>query len=180
MVGKFTNSTMIRLLVITVLAVTLTVGCSRSPLDTADNNVQPQLMRRSAGPGGSALLSGASFYVEQVVSAAEGARIELVDVVLDIPAGAIDNDTLFSIRIPDIEMFYNEFGTSGLVFNKPVTVTMSYRDADLTGINESTIRIAWLNTRTGRWENVICTVNKIEKTVTGQLSHFSAYGLISD
>ncbi|MBN1212525.1 MAG: hypothetical protein JXA92_08100, partial [candidate division Zixibacteria bacterium] len=90
------------------------------------------------------------------------------------------NDTVFSINIPDLNVFYNEFGTSGLVFDKPVKVTMSYRDADLTGVNETSIRIAWLNEASGEFEDLACEVDTVNKLITAELEHFSAYGLISD
>ena len=77
-------------------------------------------------------------------------------------------------------MFFNEFGTHGLVFPKPVKVTMSYRDADLSGVNESTIRIVWYDERDGLFKDIDCTVDPVAKTVTGYLNHFSAYGLVSD
>jgi len=57
---------------------------------------------------------------------------------------------------------------------------MSYRDADLTGIDESTIRIGWLNGSTGLFQDVVCTLDRVNKTVSGEVMHFSAYALISD
>ena len=155
------------------------IGCSRSPL-TADTSVsEPHLLSRIV-PSGSGVLSPSLFYAEAIIPAATGGQLALLDVTLDIPAGALDNDTVFSINIPDLNVFYNEFGTDGLVFNKPVKVTMSYRDAILTGMNESTIRIAWYNDKTGSFDDVVCTVDYINKEVTGYLNHFSAYALISD
>ena len=66
------------------------------------------------------------------------------------------------------------------MFDNPVEVTMSYRDADLSGIDESSIRIGWLNEVTGRFQSIDCEIDFDTKTVTGTLDHFSAYGLISD
>ena len=154
-------------------------GCSQNPLSYDKTSTQPQVLKRSVDPSAAYSLTG-EFHTDSLISASEGGRLVLLDVVLDIPPGAVDRDTIFSIDIPDIEVFYNEFGTDGLVFNVPVTVTMSYRSADLSNVDESTIRIGWLNEKTGVWEDMVCEVDRVNKTVTGQLHHFSAYGLISD
>ena len=177
--SKF-NSPFIKLASVFVLAVLLMAGCSRSPLDNTDEQQPPTLLQRSDAFKSSVQFSASDLYMEQVVSSSEGGRMELLDVILDIPAGAVKNDTVFSINIPDINVFYNEFGTHGLVFDKPVKVTMSYRDADLTGVNESSIRIAWLNEDTGQFEDMACEVDTVNKVITAELEHFSAYGLISD
>ncbi len=163
-------------LLITFLA--LFTGCSQSPTATPDSNDSIRVLSRVPADG--AAFKVLSFYTEEVISAATGGQLALYDVVLDVPPGAVDNDTLFSIGIPDIGVFYNEFGTSGLVFNVPVTVTMSFRDADLSGIDVSTIRIAYFNEATGVYEDVDCIVDYESQTVVASLNHFSAYGLISD
>jgi hypothetical protein len=82
--------------------------------------------------------------------------------------------------IPDENFYYYVLGPHGAQFNVPVTLTVSYADADLTGVDPSTIRIAYQNPSTGQWESVNSTRNALLKTVTAQLEHFSAYGLISD
>jgi hypothetical protein len=170
----------VMVMAVLMTAVVMFAGCSKTPLgsdsETAEPT-QPQLLKRAAS---SVQLSPSELYVEQVISAAEGGQLSLFDVTLDIPPDAVDNDTLFSICIPNIEVFYNEFGTDGLVFNTPVEVTMSYRDADLTGIDESTIRIAWFDERSGEFRDMVCEVDTDNKVVTGELNNFSAYALVSD
>jgi len=174
------NSPFVKLMSVFVLVIMLMAGCSKSPMDSTDDQQPSTLLQRSADFKASAQFSSSELFVDQVISASEGGRLELLDVILEIPAGAVKNDTVFSINIPDLNVFYNEFGTSGLVFDKPVRVTMSYRDADLTGINETSIRIAWLNESTGEFEDLACEVDTVNKVITAELDHFSAYGLISD
>jgi hypothetical protein len=159
-------------------AVLIVTGCSKSPVAPSAEDSEPQLLQRSMESVGS--FKTLSFYTEQVISADSGGVIEFYDVIMEIPPGAVDSDTLFSINIPDINVFLNEFGTSGLEFNVPVTVTMSYRDADLSEIVEETIRIAYFNANTGVFESVVCVLDTVNKVVIAELSHFSAYGLISD
>ncbi len=155
------------------------VGCSENPVGT-DKIAEPQVLMRSADFISTANFSTANYHADTVFVAEEGGVLQLLDVTLEVPPGAVPNDTLFSIDIPDLMVFYNEFGTSGLVFQKPVKVTMSYRTADLSGVDESTIRIGWYNVRTGSFQNVDCEIDFANKTVTGYLNHFSAYALISD
>ena len=171
------NTATFALVIFALLAV---VGCSNNPIANDPQTAEPQVLSRVGRTVGTASASPINLYTEQVISASEGGTLTLLDVVLDIPAGAVPQDTVFSIMIPDDEIFYNEFGTDGLKFDKPVTVTMSYRNADLSGIKESTIRIGYLNESTGVWQDMVCTLDRVNKTVTAELYHFSAYGLISD
>lgn len=160
------------------MALVALIGCSQSP--TQPTASEPRLLTRSSASNSGAALSPVNLYIEAVIPTKSGGTLSLLDVVLTIPAGAVKNDTLFSIAVPDDELFYNEFGTSGLVFAVPVTVTMSYRNADLSGITETRIKLAWLDERTNSWKSMACVVDTVSKTVTGNLYHFSAYGLISD
>jgi hypothetical protein len=161
-------------------ALVAAAGCSNSPVGPqAPVTDEPVVLTRMSRGSSATGASEVNLYQEQVISAETGGRLELLDVVLDVPPGAVPSDTLFSIFIPDDDLFYNEFGTHGLVFDVPVTVTMSYRDADLSSVDETTIRIAWHN-GDGVWEDVECTLDLDNRLVTAQLSHFSAYGLISD
>jgi hypothetical protein len=180
MKGFRLNATRVWGFLIVILSMVLFVGCSENPMGIAPDQSEPQLLQRSTLAVEAIQRSTIPLYTERVVSAAEGGVMTLFDVLLEIPAGAVPNDTLFSISIPDINVFYNEFGTNGLVFAKPVKVTMSYRDADLAGIDESTIRIGWLNESTGQFQDIVCTVDQANKTVAGEVEHFSAYALISD
>ena len=88
-------------------AVVLLTGCSQSPVGPGQLSNGPQLLARSAASVSSLSRSTGGDYVEQVISAKEGGKLSLYDVVLEIPPGAVNNDTLFSITIPDFNVFYN-------------------------------------------------------------------------
>ena len=45
-----------------------------------------------------------------------------------------------------------EFGPHGLIFNNPVEVALSYKEADLKGFKEKELRIFYYNEDTGLWE----------------------------
>ncbi|SYZ72317.1 exported hypothetical protein [Candidatus Zixiibacteriota bacterium] len=159
-----------------VIALLAFAGCSQVPTQSAPSPA-PHLLKRSVS---AMKILGDAAHVDTVLSAAEGGAVSLVDVELFFPPDALSSDTLISIDIPDITVFENHFGTAGLQFNVPVKVVMSYRDADLSGINEPTITLAWYNDVTGEWWKIPCTLDVVNKTVTGYLNHFSAYALISD
>jgi hypothetical protein len=166
---------------ILVLAIgMLFAGCSKSPVQPVAETSQPQVLGRSVAFDSDASGSPIPLYAEAVISGDQGGQLALFDVVLDIPPGALPVDTLYSIEIPDINVFCNKFGTEGLVFDAPLTVTMSYRGADLSNINQSTIRIGWWDEDNGEWVDMECELDQANQTVTGKLHHFSAYALVSD
>lgn len=162
-----------------VLVLSLVWGCSQSPVGPAATNDGPHVLMRTP-EATSHLLAAGLQYTEKRIPAAEGGQLELSDVELEVPPRALKCDTLYSITVPDAGVFFCDFGTSGLVFDTPVRVTMSYSDADLQGVDESTIRIAYLHEDTGVWEDLQCEVDPARKTVVAYMNHFSAYGLISD
>ena len=65
----------------------------------------------------------------------------------------------------------------GIVFQKPCTMKMSYKGADLTGIDESEICAWYWNEDMELWEYVDAKVNVAQKTVEFELSDFSRYAL---
>ncbi len=70
-----------------------------------------------------------------------------------------------------------EFGPHGTEFNGPVFVSLSYKMADLDGVDLDGLRVVYLNDETGEWEVQATHVNKWFKTVTVYLNHFSRYAL---
>ena len=170
---RFVSGAVIALAAIFLVALS---GCSKSPT-VSDEPSQPVVLKRTASV---AKLMEGTAYADTLITAKEGGTISLIDVTLSFPPGALPADTLVFIDIPDLSVFENHFGTDGLVFNLPVKVVMSYRDADLAGILETSITLAWFNEYTGQWNRMPCVLNILNKTVTGYVSHFSAYALISD
>jgi len=163
-------------LIVAVILLIELIGCSRIPTQSVQSN-QTVILKRNVT---AYKLLGSSAYADTVFTAAGGGVISLLDVELTFPPNALPADTLIFINIPDVAVFENHFGTDGLRFNVPVKVVMSYRDADLTGIDESHITIAWFNEITGQWNSMPCVLDRINKTVMGFVEHFSAYALISD
>ncbi len=69
------------------------------------------------------------------------------------------------------------FGPHGLQFKKPVEIELSYKMADLNGVNEKKLRIYYFNEDTGLWELVGGKVDKRKKVVKVKINHFSRYAL---
>ncbi|MCP4706877.1 MAG: hypothetical protein GY865_19940 [candidate division Zixibacteria bacterium] len=152
------------------------VGCSKAPV-SPDTQSSTTLLKRTFA---ASKVLGDEAYTETIVSAADGGVVAFHDVELYFPPNALSSDTLISISIPDLTVFANNFGTDGLFFNVPVRVAMNYRDADLSGIDETTIKMAWLNKSTGEWDIIDCVLDQANKLVIAEVYHFSAYALITD
>jgi len=73
-----------------------------------------------------------------------------------------------------------EFSPHGTTFNNPVAIRLSYKDADLTGINEQDIKIWYFNEIEGVWELIASDVDTGKKRVTGYIEHFSRYAIGSE
>lgn len=69
------------------------------------------------------------------------------------------------------------FGPHGTQFIEPVKVELSYKMADLTGIDESTLQVFYFNEDTGLWELIGGEVDLSKKRITVYLPHFSRYAL---
>jgi hypothetical protein len=177
MPSSFNKRFVAALFALTAFAFVALAGCSQSPIESQEPNSSPKLLKRSPV---AAKVLGDSAYIETVVPADFGGAVSLCDVELYFPPRALNNDTLISICIPNLSVFENHFGTDGLVFNQPVRVVMNYRDADLSDVNEATIKMAWFNALNGEWDAIDCILDTAGKTVTAHVYHFSAYALISD
>jgi hypothetical protein len=178
--GGFMSNARISMNIIVVAACAVLIsivlpGCSSKPIAPEQTSTPLLLHRNPTYP-----VVASELYTETTISAASGGTLSLIDVQLTFPPNALASDTLISIRIPDINVFENHFGTDGLFFNMPVQVVMNYRDADLGQINEEHIRMAWYNCRTNSWDIIPCALDTVNKTVTANVWHFSAYALISD
>ena len=70
-----------------------------------------------------------------------------------------------------------EFSPHGTQFNSPVTVWISYKDADLGGIDEEDLKIWYFNEEAGMWELIGDVVDTKNQMVGGLLDHFSRYAI---
>lgn len=98
---------------------------------------------------------------------------------LDFQPGAVPQDTIINFDW-DSQGYVSDLSPHGIVFNNPVTMRLSYKDADLTGVNEDSLKIWYYHSGTDSWELIGGTVNKTEKYVEVIITHFSRYALASD
>ena len=73
-----------------------------------------------------------------------------------------------------------EFGPHGMVFDKPVTISLPYDPASLpAGVDESALQVAYWNDATGEWEILPSAVSRADRTVSADVAHFSVYQVIA-
>jgi hypothetical protein len=115
------------------------------------------------------------------------------DFWLDIPVGAVSGDTLVYFGVvPDADIpsptavpdgfdrvvKATEFGPDGSTFGAPMSMTLYYTDAEVSGIAEHSLSAFYYSPGSGIWVPVSgCAVDPAENAVTFQTTHFSMYGL---
>jgi ELWxxDGT repeat protein len=133
--------------------------------DGSDNGSGPQEYTVSSSTGGSLQFTSAG-----------------VSVSLSFPAGAVSTDTLITVDssasvydsnvIPGLGFL---FLPEGLTFDEPVTMVVTYDEADLDGADESELKVhRWADPD---WQRLPSTVDTVANTVTATLSGFSEYFL---
>lgn len=98
---------------------------------------------------------------------------------LTFQPGAVPQDTLIVFEW-DSQGYISDLAPHGIVFNHPVVLKLSYKDADLSGVVEDSLKIWYYNEANAIWELVGGEVDKIEKTVMTEIQHFSRYGIAAD
>ena len=104
---------------------------------------------------------------------------------IKVPKGALQDSVLITfdyVNTGDITSTIGstEFGPHGLQFQKRVFIFISYREADLAGVDESKIKIYYINEETGQWEPISSAVDTRRKVVIGWTRHFSRYALAAE
>ena len=162
-----------------------------SSLLPSPSSTQPQFLRRPYPLAKPAAHDGEDeesfFYAEKLIEADKGGELEVGNYKfgtseLDVPAGGLSEDKILSMKVPkygDLISTISQatFGEHGTVFAKPATVKLSYKPADLTGINEEDLTAWYWNEATGEWEDIGGEVDLVKKQVIFYIDHFSRYGL---
>jgi hypothetical protein len=132
---------------------------------------------------------------ERLISAADGGAVRILgEATLDIPPGALDQDTFIGMRVITLDSAITksagllpgsvvDLSPPGLVFNVPATITLHYDPAEIPGnAAESSLLILHAEhsdplTSTDPWEERPSTVDAALRTVSGTLKHFSHAGV---
>jgi hypothetical protein len=117
----------------------------------------------------------------QVVTAA-GGQVSTANghFKMQIPPGALKQDTAFTIRVdpPAVGAFgpVYEVGPTGTQFQRSVTLSLSFAGVDFGGGDPNSLHVATLSA--GRWVPVTSTTDLVSLIVTGQIPHLSPWTLI--
>lgn len=105
----------------------------------------------------------------------EGGRLDFYGFAIEVPAGAVDKVTQFSIKLPvdpnGSERVVAEFGPHGQQFARPVAIELPYRGTTIEGSSSSTI--VWWN---DGWVNVGGSATADGLRLRTLTDHFSTYG----
>jgi hypothetical protein len=113
----------------------------------------------------------------KLITASSGGTVNVNELSISIPAGAVSDDKNISINCNDDLYVQADFGPDGTQFNIPATITISYANADLTDITPSELSISWFDPNQGKWVDLGGTVDKKAQTVSVQVWHFTEYTL---
>lgn len=109
----------------------------------------------------------------------EGGRLEFQGFAVDVPAGAVDKVTQFSIRLPvdpdGSERVLAEFGPHGSRFLKPVVVTLPFRGTTIEGAADPTV--VWWN---HGWVNMGGWLSNDGARLSTYTDHFSEYATTTE
>ena len=77
---------------------------------------------------------------------------------------------------------YNYTATVGstnvTTFTKTITITMSYTNSQIQGLDESNLKIYYWNTTTSQWIALTSTVDKVNNIITATTTHFTYFAII--
>ena len=116
--------------------------------------------------------------------------------LLSIPKGTrnltVDGETLEQITVtempdpptpPTVSNYIGvtyDFGPDGATFEPPITLSISYDDSEIPeNIDEENLVIATWDDASNTWIYLTSMVDPVNNIVTSQISHFSAYTIIS-
>ena len=105
----------------------------------------------------------------------EGGRLDFMGFAIEVPAGAVDKVTMFSIRLPvdpsGSEHVLAEFGPHAVPFATPVFIELPYSGTTIEGTSSPTV--VWWN---AGWVNVGGAVTADGQRLRTATDHFSTYG----
>ncbi|MGH7274967.1 MAG: hypothetical protein ACREIQ_10990, partial [Nitrospiria bacterium] len=102
-----------------------------------------------------------------------------------VPPGALSQKTVITVAPVSNPPSGNfgtayEFGSSGITFSQPVTITIKYDEANIPpGISELDLRLG--NFVNDGWQQVTgSTIDRVTNAVSGTTTSFSIYGVIAE
>ncbi len=164
-------------------------ACTESPIQSENKTVSTQRapgelkILKSTSP----LSLGKFFSKAKLITVENGGKIEVGSgehgkSMLDFKPGDVSQDVTVQFEWESTGFLTGgaEFSPHGTTFNNPVKIRLSYKDADLTGVDEKDLRIWYFNETEGVWELIGDEVNEDKKYVEGYINHFSQYALAAE
>jgi hypothetical protein len=159
-------------------------GCTDAGPTLSERSAQVE----SAGPSlnASQLNPLARFHTRPQVTMAwakkwigpEGGRLDFMGFAIDVPAGAVDRVTMFSLKLPmdrsGSEHVVAEFGPHTVTFKRPVAIEFPYSGTTIEGAPAPAV--VWWN---GGWVNMGGAVTRDGQRLRTTTDHFSTYGTTS-
>lgn len=124
-----------------------------------------------------------------------GGSITKNEVSINIPNNASSESLLYKIDFGPFEkasetiksitpsLFLNATNNLGNLitnFNNPLTFVYNYSKVDLSNTNEDSLSFYYFNEQTNLWEQIPSTLDKINKTISTQTSHFSQFAVMGE
>lgn len=124
-----------------------------------------------------------------------GGSLESGKAEINVPAGAADSAFSMIFKNGPFEsatdfvksivpsFFLNAFNNQGQEmnqFNQPVEIIYDYSEADLNNIDEDTVKLYYFNEETSNWEPLQSVLDKNNKTVTTQTTHFTQFAIMGE
>ena len=170
------------------------VGCSDTATTPRNSYTQDEVTLLYRGAPNAKPAEGEEATIEDSTEVSEltGAMLDVGDDAigissLDVPPDAIEPEEdgsivkLTKMKVNRIGEVSAILGPAGKRFKRPIIFTLSYKGADLGGIDESNLVIMYLNEDIGVWEVVDgSVVDTQKKRVSAPLTHFSRYGIGGD
>ncbi len=79
---------------------------------------------------------------------------------------------------------YNYTATAGTAavttFNQTVTLTITYTDSQISGLNESSLKVYYWNATTSQWVALTTTINAPTNTLTATTNHFTYFAVMGE
>jgi len=127
--------------------------------------------------------NGIADYNEAFIQAAVGGEIVVGDANVGyskvvFQPNDLPSDLTIGMTYPVDDYCDGIFSPHISQFNSPVYIELSYKNTDLTGVNEDDLRIYYYNDATDLWEFIGGNVDKVNKVVTGYVEHFSRYAIV--
>ncbi|HEU0015700.1 MAG TPA: hypothetical protein VFQ45_18630 [Longimicrobium sp.] len=106
----------------------------------------------------------------------EGGRLDFLGFAIEVPAGAVDKVTMFTIRLPvdpkGSEHVVAEFGPHNQQFRVPVAIELPFTNTTLEG-SPTLPTIVWWN---DAWVDMGATLTADGRRLRTSTPHFSTYG----